>query len=164
MSETASKRFNILSFVNFCSSQTRSSAYFKLRHSLSRKNYTCHLYFNGLPRLWNSLPYIDIQRSVSTINKKLKDFMLSHFIKNFDPDNACSFHFVCPCVKCTLLPVSCTLTPPSYKLVLVYIICVFYVLACNIALRLLVLKPSVLQHSSFLIHSHSLSVYVLSVL
>ena len=57
-----SKRFNILSFVYFCSSQTWSSAYFKLRHSLSRKNYTRHFYFNRLPRLWNSLPYIDIQQ------------------------------------------------------------------------------------------------------
>ena len=57
-----SKRFNILSFVYFCPSQTWSSAYFKLRHSLSRKNYTRHFYFNRLPRLWNSLPYIDIQQ------------------------------------------------------------------------------------------------------
>ena len=41
-----SKRFNILSFVTFCSSQTRSSTYFKPRHLLSRKNYTRHFYFN----------------------------------------------------------------------------------------------------------------------
>ena len=53
-----------------------------------------------------------------------------------------------------------TLTPPSYKpaLVSLCVLCISF----NIALRLLVIKPSVLQHSSLLIHLlHSLSVYVL---
>ena len=101
-----SKWFNILDFVTFCSGHTRSSTYFKLRHSFSRKNYIRHFYFYRLPRLWNSLPYIDIHQSESTIKKKLKRFMWSHFINNFDSDNVCTYHLVCPCAKCSLLPVS----------------------------------------------------------
>ena len=101
-----SKRFNVLDFVTFCSSQTRSSTYFKLRHSFSRKNSTRHFYFNCLPHLWNALPYIDIHQSVSTIKKKLKEFMWTQFVRNFDSNNMCSYHFVCPCAKCAVLPVS----------------------------------------------------------
>ena len=51
---------DIFNYVTFCSSRTRSSTHFKLRHSLAKKNSVRHFYFNRIPRLWNSLPYIDI--------------------------------------------------------------------------------------------------------
>ena len=98
--------FDILNYVTFCSSRTRSSTYFKLRHSLTKKNSVRHFYFNRLPRLWNSVPYIDVDQSIAVIKMKLKNFFWCHFIKNFNPDNACSFHYVCPCAKCSLLHVS----------------------------------------------------------
>ena len=67
--------FDILNYVTFCSGRTRSSTYFKLRHSLTKKNSVCHFYFNRLRRLWNSLPYIDVDQSIAVIEMKLKNFM-----------------------------------------------------------------------------------------
>ena len=61
--------------------------------------------YNGL---WNSLPIIDVDQSLNTIKRKLKCFFWSYFVANFDPENLCSYHFVCPCNKCVTLPVMCT--------------------------------------------------------
>ena len=101
-----SEYFDILNYVTFCSSHTRSSTHFKLRHSLAKKNSVRHFYFNRIPRLWNSLPYIDIDQPIATIKLKLKKFLWCHFIKNFNPNNLCTYHYLCPCAKCSLFPVS----------------------------------------------------------
>ena len=59
--------FSIFSYVDFSEGSTRSSTHFKLKHSLSKSNTTGHFYFNRLPRLWNSLPPINLDLSISTI-------------------------------------------------------------------------------------------------
>ena len=56
----------MLQHVNFSKVSTRSSSKFKLVHNLSRFNHVKHIYFNRLPRLWNSLPTINTNQSVST--------------------------------------------------------------------------------------------------
>ena len=99
------KSFNILDYVTFCSGSTRSSATLKLVHSFSRNNRVKHFYFNRLPRLWNSLPTIDIHQPISTIKHKLQLLFWNHFITHFSPNNPCSFHFICPCAKCSVLPI-----------------------------------------------------------
>ena len=97
--------FDISRFVTFCSGQTRSASYVKLKHVLvATNNSTRNFYFNRLPRLWNSLPPIDM--SQSTIKWKFYKHFWNHFTTNFDPDNVCSFHYLCPCAKCSSLPVS----------------------------------------------------------
>ena len=99
--------FRMSSFVSFCSRSTRSSSHLKLRHTFSRTNTTSHFYFNRIPRLWNSFPAIDLDLSISSIKKRLHQFLWDHFIHNFESDNPCSFHFVCPCAKCLCLSVTC---------------------------------------------------------
>ena len=98
--------FNIHSFLSFSNSATRSSTHFKLQHSVSRSNICRHFYFKRLPRLWNSLPTINLDQSISTIRKKLYRFMWNHFEHNFHSDIPCSYHFLCPCNKCACLPVN----------------------------------------------------------
>ena len=56
---TPSPTFNILDYVSFCNSSTQSSSSHKLRHSCSSTTLSSHFYFSRLPRLWNSLPFID---------------------------------------------------------------------------------------------------------
>ena len=99
------KSFDISEYVTFCSGSTRSSVSFKLVHSFSRNNKIKHFYFHRLPRLWNSLPTIDINQSVRLIKRKLQSFLWNHFIDHFDPNNPCSFHFICPCAKCSVIPI-----------------------------------------------------------
>ena len=101
------ERFDILEYVTFSSASTRSSSKCKLVHTLSRINRDRHFYFNRLPRLWNSLPSIDLSQSVRTIKHKLKLFFWKHFVLHFNPDIPCTFHFVCPCNRCVALPTSC---------------------------------------------------------
>ena len=97
--------FNIGDFLTFSSTKIRSSTYFKLRHSKSN-NIQSNEFFNRIPRLWNSLPLIDIKLSIITLKVKLRKFFWQYFIDNFDPNNYYSFHFLCPCHKCSKFPVT----------------------------------------------------------
>ena len=100
-----SDRFNIKNFISFCISVTRSSSYLKLRHTVSKRNIQSHFYFNRIPRLWNSLPLLDISLSTTTIRAKLRKYLWNHFLTNFDPNNICTYHYVCPCLHCSKLPI-----------------------------------------------------------
>ena len=99
------KSFNILQYVTFSQNFTRASVNYKLIHHISRTNQVKHFYFHCLPRLWNCLPTINLDQSLSSIKFKLRQFLCSYFINHFNPDNPCTFHFICPCAKCAILPV-----------------------------------------------------------
>ena len=99
--------FDISTFVSFSSSQTRLASHFKLRHAPTSTNSTArNFYFNRLPRLWNSLPLLDINQSISIIKTKLYQHFWEKFSAKFDADNLCSYHYLCPCTNCCSLPVS----------------------------------------------------------
>ena len=55
-----SPHFNVYNFVEFSSHSTHSFSNLKLRHSISKTNLKASFYFYRIPRLWNSLPTIDI--------------------------------------------------------------------------------------------------------
>ena len=95
--------FPISKYITLSSHNTRQKTFFKLKSS---SNSMRQLYFNRLPRLWNSLPYIDLDVSVMSLKRKLFELFWHHFISYFDADNVCSYHFVCPCVKCSRCGVS----------------------------------------------------------
>jgi len=98
--------FNIYDHVTFCTSSTRSSTHLKLQHTLSRTNSARHFYFNRIPRLWNTLPTIDLDQSTTSIKRKVWQFLWDHFMRTFKSDNPCSFHLLCPCSKCSSLSVT----------------------------------------------------------
>ena len=103
--QTPSNSFNITDpeLLSFSTLNTRSMSR-KLCHKTSNNNTTLNSYFFRLPRLWNSLPIIDVSLSYNIIKKKLISFLWSHFLSNFDPNNSCTTHFVCPCCNCAKLP------------------------------------------------------------
>ncbi len=88
-------RYNILDYVTPTTGYTRSSDNNRLNDTYSRTN---TFYYNRLPRLWNSLPTIDMNLTSSTIKATLKNLF---FFSNFDSDIPCTFHFKCPCVTFT---------------------------------------------------------------
>lgn len=69
-------------------------------HKHSATNSARHIYFNRLPRLWNSLPPFDLDISINKIKSHLRDYLYTHFLANFNSTCSCSFHFLCPCSKC----------------------------------------------------------------
>ncbi len=101
-----SASFNVLNYVTFSSSNTRSSRSGKLNHIGSRTKFSGHFYFRRLPRIWNALPVIDLDSSVNVITARLKKFFWSHFLAHFSSNDTRSFHFQCPCYKCSNSPVS----------------------------------------------------------
>ena len=74
----------------------------QLQIKFARNNYSRHFYFIRIAKVWNKLPsnLINLDSSLGTIKKKTSDFLVSDFLENFDTNNLCSFHMVCPCSKC----------------------------------------------------------------
>ena len=97
--KSPSQSFNILDYVSFSSSSTRSFG-IKLQHQFTRNNKSCHFFFTRLPRLWNSLPPLDLDLSASQNISLLKKLFWSQFLNHFDSSNLCSYHLRFPCNKC----------------------------------------------------------------
>ena len=101
-----SSSFNISQYTSFSSNATRSGSHNKLIQPLVKTNRFKNFYFNRLPHLWNALPPIDLQLSYESIKIKLTALLWNSFVQNFDSNNPCSYHFCCPCSKCSLMPKS----------------------------------------------------------
>ena len=107
-----SEKFNILDYVEFTSGSTRSAG-LKLKHNYksASTNNVMNSYFyrivRRIPRLWNSIPIIDLSYPLTTIKFKLKNYFWNHFIDNFDSNNFCTFYYLCPCFKCMKTPANC---------------------------------------------------------
>ena len=104
--KSPSTYFNIHDYITFATGPTWSSASNKLQHKLASNNVTRHSYFYRLARLWNSLPPLDCTLSVSTNKKKIYKHLWNNFTNHFNPDNPCTFTYLCPCNKCAyIMPV-----------------------------------------------------------
>ena len=108
---STSTPFDILNYVSFITGSSRAANLNKLKHCSSNTKAIGHSYFHRLPRLWNALPAIVQHQSVPSILAKLKKFFWAHFLDNFLNENVCSYHFLCPCHKCSNTP-----TPVNYSL------------------------------------------------
>ena len=102
--------FNIFQHLQYNKSGTRSSNT-KLSHKTSINAISANSYFCRLPRLWNALPIIDLTLSFSVIKHKLHCFLWNHFIENFDINNHCTYHFLCPCNHCIQHSHRCNFNP-----------------------------------------------------
>ena len=96
--------FNVNHFLQFSSKPTRSGSKGRLEHTRSTTTQARNSFFNRLPRLWNSLPPQDLDVSVTTFKRKLREVFVSNFIRNFNPSIPCTFHLVCPCHRCSHTP------------------------------------------------------------
>ena len=94
--------FNILDYISFSHSSTRSYTNGKISVRHSRQNGSRHFYFSRIARLWNSLPVIDLSLSLPTIRSQLSKFLRERFLDSFDCNDPCTYHFLCPCAHCHL--------------------------------------------------------------
>ena len=76
-----SDNFNVLHFVSFSSSNTRSSSHNKLNHNYSRSNKIRNSYFVRLLRLWNSLPPIDLNQNHLVPSKHIFTIVYGNILK-----------------------------------------------------------------------------------
>ena len=72
--------FNISNYVTFNNSNTRSSN-IKLHHKILSNSICANSYFYRLPRLWNSLPVIDLTLSFNTIKQQLTRAIYGNIFK-----------------------------------------------------------------------------------
>lgn len=105
--ESPNHSFNISSYVSFSQNNTRSGTYKKLIQPPISHNRDKQFYFYRLPHLWNSLPPIDLNLSLISIKKQLKEIFWKSFLAKFNPDVSCSYYFSCPCPRCFSQPKSC---------------------------------------------------------
>ena len=103
--------FDITTWFKFTSSSTRSSSSNKLSFNRPRNISSHHPFFEHFPRLWNALPNLDMSLSLSTLKKQIKQVFWNHFVSTFDPNNLCTYHFVCLCNSCTSLPLRTNFLP-----------------------------------------------------
>ena len=96
-----SSHFNITEYVQFSTSNTRFGASEKMVHHRCSSNTAQNFYFYRLPRLWNSLPKIDLSLSTNIIKHKLYNYMWDHFMQQFNDTNIHTFHYLCPCCHCS---------------------------------------------------------------
>jgi len=68
--KTPDYSFDIIKYVSFTHCNTRSLNT-KLCHLVSTNNITANFYFFRLPRLWNSLPIVNLSLPYNVIKKKL---------------------------------------------------------------------------------------------
>ena len=91
-----SKQFNIHDHINFSSANTSNKLI--IPHHLN--NVSRHSYFHRLPTLWNAMPILNLDLTFPLLKSKLKTFPWDHFITNFEDNNNCSLHYLCPCSRC----------------------------------------------------------------
>ena len=82
-------KFNILDYIGFNTGSTKFAKQ-KLRHKQAKTNLIINSYFYRVPRLWNSLPVIDLSYPLATIKYKLKAYFWDHFVANFDSNILCT--------------------------------------------------------------------------
>ena len=95
--------FHIIFYQSFCQQdQIGLSAY-----SSSKRHQTP--FFNRVIRIWNSLPYIDMQLPYSSIKKHILNIFWQYFLQSYAIDYPCSWCIACSCANCS------NLTNPSYN-------------------------------------------------
>ncbi len=79
--KSPNRAFNIKQFIQFSNYGTRSSTAMRMSHVFTTTNVARHVFLNRIPRLWNSLPPINIDRSIASIRKSIETFLHSLQLK-----------------------------------------------------------------------------------
>ena len=98
--KSPTSQFSITRYIAFNSANTRSGSSHKLTYLHHLNNLSRHSYFHRLPSLWNAIPIIDLSLPFQVIKSKLKIHFWNSFIENFDDNNQCTLHYLCPCSSC----------------------------------------------------------------
>ena len=100
--KSPSAHFDISQHIRFASHSMKAASTYKLSY-LSTTSFSYHKsYFNRIICLWNSMPIIDLTLSLSIL---LTNYLCTNFSANFISDYTSTFHMLCPCYHCSMLPI-----------------------------------------------------------
>ena len=86
--------FDICNYFSFSTCSTRSSAHNKLVHSSLVCSPARHTFFHRFPRLWNSLPPIDLSMSIPSFKKLITSHFIDKFTNVFNSSDSHTLHTV----------------------------------------------------------------------
>ena len=86
-------------------STTRCGSHNKLIHSSKTSSAARNTFFHRFPRLWNSLPPINLSSSITSLKRSIKSVFINKFHDVFNPDDSHTLHIVCPCSTCSCLSI-----------------------------------------------------------
>ena len=101
-----SDNFDVSNHITFMNSCTKASGLNHLQRNFRLSTTVCYFYFNRTVSLWNSLVSYtrnDLTLSIPNIKQNILTILWDHFLSNFDPDNPCTFHCICPCFSCCII-------------------------------------------------------------
>ena len=81
--------FNVNNHIKFVTGNTHSALSNKLQQTRSTNIISKNFYFIRLPRIWNTLPIIDLNDHPTRIKNKLTEYLWKHFLRNFNPAITC---------------------------------------------------------------------------
>ena len=103
--------FPVEDYISFTNAPTKSASTAKLTSNSSTTSLSCHTYFCRLVRIWNALPPIDLSLSYSTINPNSKSFSrIIFFLVLILLCLVLSIYVICPCNRCSQVPVKVCFT------------------------------------------------------
>ena len=89
--------------------------------------------------------YLFCSREPSWRESKLHNFWGDHFVSSFASNNECTYHYLCPCYKCSKLPVHMYFNSSLFYVLLLFFCFVYVWLLASMAFR-----PSTPFHSVLL--------------
>ena len=93
--------FNVSNFIVPASSRESSHLNLKpVNAQIPRLNSTRHYYFNRVIRIWNTLPPLDLELSLTTLKKKIHSTFWDYFTTNYCIHLPCTWYICCPCTTC----------------------------------------------------------------
>ena len=96
---------NISNYVSFVSGNTHAASTSKLSIKYSCYRSSCHFFFTRITWLWNSIPSGTFSISHFFANNQISiiqcHLFSTSFSRNFDSNNVCSFHVLCPYSRCS---------------------------------------------------------------
>lgn len=103
--KSTSEHFDVRQYIQFTSNSTRSGSSSKLVHHKPATSTHQNFYFTRIVRLRNYLPTIDLSLTIRLIKNQLIKYFWKKFNDDFNPDNICSYHVLCPCYRCSSQPI-----------------------------------------------------------
>ena len=95
-----SNYFDISQYVTFSHGNTRSTSHNKLHHKYSTNNLPHNSYFCRLPRIWSAPPPMNLSKPLTVLRSSIIETFWNYFMINFESEDPCTYHFVCPCRNC----------------------------------------------------------------
>ena len=96
------ENFDIKDFISFNTSSTRYGSHLKLCHPRASSTNHHHFYYKIMESYASNRYIITFTCHKANLTK----YLWNHFTANFNSDNSCPYHYLCPCYQHSRQPTS----------------------------------------------------------